>query len=134
MKAFGEMKRKGRGAPAYQAKEQAIETQIRHFLNLKGIFHWKAKTVGTFDQKRGVFRQNASYMKGVSDILGLHKGKLIAIEVKSAKGAVRPEQKVFIDEVNKRGGFAFVARSVEDVQEKLKEMEGAQNDNPKTSE
>jgi penicillin-binding protein-related factor A (putative recombinase) len=96
-------------------KEQWIETQIRHYLGLKGVFHWKAKTVGTYDPTKKVFRKNAGYMKGVSDILGIWQGKFFAIEVKTPKGRVSPEQKVFLARFQEEGGIAFVARSVEDV-------------------
>jgi hypothetical protein len=100
-------------------KEQVIETQIRTFLSLRGIFHWKAKTVGTYDPRKKIFRKNAGYMKGVSDIIGLHNGIMLAIEVKSASGRVSPEQEIFQANVRANGGIAFVARSVADVQQKL---------------
>ena len=43
----------------------------------------------------------------------------LAIEVKTPKGRVRPEQQKFINCVKKAGGIAFVARSVEDVKKVL---------------
>ncbi len=43
----------------------------------------------------------------------------LAIEIKSSKGRLRPEQKQFIDCVKKAGGLAFVARSVDDVRKEL---------------
>lgn len=104
-----------------KVKESWIEAQIHHYLSLKGIFAWKAKTVGTYDPVKKIFRKpGANYMRGVSDILGvLDGGRTLAIEVKTPTGRVSPEQKTFIEQVNKRGGLAFVARSVEDVKAKL---------------
>jgi penicillin-binding protein-related factor A (putative recombinase) len=96
-------------------KEKWIESQILHYLGLKGIFAWKAKTVGTYDPTKKVFRKNAGYMKGVADILGIWRGKLLAIEVKTPTGKLSPEQKQFLSRVQEEGGIAFVARSVEDV-------------------
>ncbi len=102
-------------------REQVIETQIRTYLSLKRIFHWKAKTVGTYDEKLGRFRKSAGYMKGISDILGIFNGRLLAIEVKSAVGRLSPAQVIFQDEVRRHGGIAFVARSVSDVQAALQQ-------------
>jgi hypothetical protein len=106
-------------------REQVIETQIRTFLNLKGIFAWKAKTTGTYDPVKKVFRKNAGQMKGVADIIGIYKKRFMAIEVKSDKGRLSPEQKVFLRRVVEEGGLAMVARSVSDVQAKLKEWDVA---------
>ena len=53
--------------------------------------------------------------KGGADLLGIAPdGRFLAVETKTAKGAVRPEQLTFIAAVQKAGGRAGVARSVED--------------------
>lgn len=58
--------------------------------------------------------------KGSSDILGILKGgRLLAIEVKNSKGKLSPEQEEFLHEINQRDGWAFVARSLDDVIAKL---------------
>ena len=56
---------------------------------------------------------------GVPDIIGCFKGRLIGIEIKSEKGVVSEYQKEFIENINRAGGLAFVARSVDDVIEGL---------------
>ena len=56
---------------------------------------------------------------GVPDIIGCFKGRLIGIEIKSEKGVVSEYQKEFIENINRAGGLAFVARSLEDVIEGL---------------
>lgn len=53
--------------------------------------------------------------KGSSDIIGIYRGRFLAIEVKTPKGRVSKEQENFIDIVNKAGGIAFVARHPDDV-------------------
>lgn len=53
--------------------------------------------------------------KGTSDILGIWKGKMLCIEVKSAKGKLRPEQVTFLGDMSRLGAIAFVARSLDDV-------------------
>lgn len=57
--------------------------------------------------------------KGVPDILGCFQGKFLGIEVKTENGRLSPEQDRFIKNLNDAGGIAFVARSVDDVIEKL---------------
>lgn len=52
---------------------------------------------------------------GGADLLGVAPdGRFLAVEVKTATGRVSKEQKRFIDAVNRAGGLAGVARSVED--------------------
>ena len=52
---------------------------------------------------------------GGSDLIGWSGGAIfIAIEVKSERGRVRPEQKAFIDAVRAAGGRAGIARSVDE--------------------
>lgn len=52
---------------------------------------------------------------GGSDILGIApNGKFLAVEVKTATGRPTKEQLNFIDVINKRGGIAGIARSVND--------------------
>lgn len=55
----------------------------------------------------------------MSDVIGIVHGRFLAIEVKSPTGRVRPEQAAFLAEVARHGGLAFVARSCQDVVDKL---------------
>lgn len=81
----------------------------------------KIKTTGTFDQKIGKFRKPSPwYRKGVSDILGIYKGKFLAIEVKSAKGRLSPNQIIFQQEVTEHGGYALTIKSIEELELQLK--------------
>jgi hypothetical protein len=82
--------------------EAQITYGIRSLLNQFGIFHWKhwGGPMGT---------------KGVSDIIGCYKGRMLAIEIKSEKGRVTADQQYFLDQVNKAGGLGFVAKSIDDV-------------------
>ena len=56
---------------------------------------------------------------GVPDIVGIFKGRFLGIEVKTERGKLSDHQKHFIDRINASGGIAFVARSYQDVVEKL---------------
>lgn len=46
-------------------------------------------------------------------------GRFLAIEVKAAKGKVSPHQQLFLDEIRARGGVAFVARAIDEVESAL---------------
>jgi hypothetical protein len=51
---------------------------------------------------------------GSADLVGLVDGRFIALEVKTATGRVRPEQKAWLSCVRAFGGFAAVVRSTSD--------------------
>jgi Holliday junction resolvase len=87
-------------------KEKDITMQIRNLLKTFQIFHWKN-------------HGGPMGAKGVPDILGCYQGKFLGIEVKTEKGKPSPEQVRFIQNLNDAGGIAFIARSVDDVIEKL---------------
>ena len=86
--------------------EKEITASIRMVLRTFGIFHWKVW-------------QGLGSEKGVSDIIGIYKGKFLAIEVKTEKGRLSKHQEEFLDHVVWNGGIAIVARSVDDVFEGL---------------
>ena len=104
-----------------QKLEKEIERDIFLFLRIIGVYCWKNDSVGIFDPTRKVYRKsnNPNRIKGVSDILGIIQGRMLAIEVKSASGSTTDEQRRFIAKVNQEGGIAFVARSVEQTAENL---------------
>jgi len=83
-------------------REKDITKAIRDFLNALGIFHWKV-------------HQGLGSEKGAPDIIGIYQGRLLGIEVKVPRGQPSENQKQFIAAINRAGGIAFVARSVDDV-------------------
>lgn len=57
---------------------------------------------------------------GCPDVLGqLRDGRLLGVEVKAAKGKLRPEQAVFLERIRAAGGVAFMARDCRDVLREL---------------
>jgi hypothetical protein len=101
--------------------EQGIQSAILALLRAYQIVCYKHQNSGIYSVKR----QNyiPSHTRGVSDIIGcLPGGGFLAIEVKRPGGKLSPEQQQFIDTINQAGGLAFVAHSVEEVQEKLKDV------------
>lgn len=104
--------------------EREIEEEILFYLNKKGIFAWKNLTGGYFDPVRKRYRKQSSKfaINGVSDIIGIYESRPLFIEVKSKKGVVRKEQKQFIARAQREGALAFIARSVDDVDNYLREQ------------
>lgn len=98
-------------------KETDIKNAILEYLSLSGIEAWPNDSVGIWDPRKRVYRKKSSrfHMNGVADILGIMpNGKLLAIEVKTRKGVVSPNQKAFLKMIEKNCGLAFVARSLKD--------------------
>lgn len=58
---------------------------------------------------------------GSSDLIGIlaPSGRFVALEVKSARGRVTPEQDLFLTLIQDRGGFAAVVRSVDEARAAL---------------
>ena len=103
--------------------EKEVENNILQWLSyLPSGFFRKNNSTGIYDSKAKVFRKqmNKFAINGVSDILGIHKGYFIAIEVKAPNSKARPKhQKDFIDLVNSHGGKAGFATCISDVKKIL---------------
>lgn len=98
--------------------EKDIQRQICDYLALKHIFFWRSNNVPIFSQGR--FRAMPKYSpKGLPDILCVHGGKFIGIEVKRPKGYTNPKQRndqgKFKENLELSGGFYYTATSLEEV-------------------
>jgi hypothetical protein len=103
-------------------KEGDILRQIMAYLKANRIYSWRQNTGGVPLGDGKGFRPAAT--RGVPDIIGiLPGGRMLAIEVKSEKGRITPEQESFLDEINRNGGVAFVARSLDHVVSTLREAD-----------
>ncbi len=78
--------------------------------------------MGTFDPVRGVYRSNGGKFteRGSSDILGIYRGKMLCIEVKSKTGRLRPEQESFLNQMERLGAIAGMVRSLDQAIELIK--------------
>ena len=106
--------------------EKEIVNAIIEYLQYKKIYCWRNQSTGVYDVKNQAFRRLPKYaLNGVSDILGiLPNGTFLAIEVKTKTGVASQNQKDFIQEIKKRKGVAFIARSIDEVQSVLKSICG----------
>lgn len=72
--------------------------------------------VGNFELIDG--RRIQVGIAGMSDLMGLHDGRFIAIEVKTPNGRTDPDrlkaQQMFVAAIRRLGGLAGFARSVDD--------------------
>lgn len=95
--------------------EKNIQKSIKDYLELKKYTVVKFSSVGIYD------RNSNSYIpqgrKGVSDLLCCQPktGRFIAIEVKKPGNKPSEFQSDFINEIQSKGGLAFVAYSIDDV-------------------
>lgn len=106
--------------------EKELVNYLIHLLNAKGHFVWR-NNAGLihlhYQNKKGQssYRRLLVGVKGGSDILGISvDGKFIAVECKFGKYKTTFLQEEFLKEIEKRGGYAIVARSEDDLPEMLK--------------
>lgn len=102
---------------SYDLRESDIRTMIFDYLGKIGVFCWLDRQ-GISKPGRGTFKSS----KGVADIIGIYKGKPLAIEVKKPGGDLSTIQFFWLDRFRKAGGIVIVACSIVDVQKGLKEV------------
>lgn len=96
-----------------QPLEKEIQNSILEYLHFKGIFCWKEHSSGIMID--GGKRYMPLGLRGKADILGVYKGRFLAIEVKRPHGRLSAEQEAFLSQIEANGGLAFVATSIDDV-------------------
>lgn len=96
--------------------EAELLTFTLKYLKARKIFHWRMplgaviRTIG----KRVI--HCPSPIKGMPDIGGiLPSGQFFALELKSAKGKLSPEQTTWINDINKNNGIAVVIRTTKEL-------------------
>jgi len=107
-------------------KESEIQRYCLRYLKAKGYYFGRVNVGGI---KRGnVWCQNPYTLKGVPDIIGFYKRmsqkmmvswNMFAIECKSDKGKLSPDQIKFKEHFEASGGLYIVARNPEDIEEIL---------------
>lgn len=79
-------------------KESEIQNAICEYLSLKRYFFWRQNTAPTVQSINGQaqYRRMSKYaLRGVPDIIVVHDGKVIFIEVKRPKGKLSEFQEDF---------------------------------------
>lgn len=83
--------------------ETDIKNQIKDYLYLRGWFNFPL-TAGM-----------GSY-PGLPDRIAVKNGRVLFIEVKTAKGKQSPKQEEFEDRIKEAGGEYYVVRGIDDIQ------------------
>jgi len=83
-------------------KESSLKRAAKDFLAYRQIKTW---AIGA----------SAFHSRGLPDRIGVFKGRPLAIEFKSPKGKLSPEQKEFREAWEGVGGIYIEARSIEDL-------------------
>lgn len=100
--------------PIYKVPESAVVNACIKWLWANGVYCWRQNT-GAFKPKDS--NRFIRYgIPGCADILGVAKGRFIAIECKSARGKTSPLQEAFKKHIEDHGGIYIVARSIDDLE------------------
>ena len=100
-------------------KEMDVLRSIQLALSEVGAVTWRNNS-GVLKNPAGIPVKFGIGNPGGSDLIGIYKGRFLAVEVKAAKGKPTPAQVNFIEVVKRNGGIAGVARSPEDALELLR--------------
>jgi len=63
-------------------------------------------------------------LAGRADLIGVFRGRFVALEVKTTRGRQTAEQQMFQQLIERKGGEYAVLRSVEDARSWLESMRG----------
>jgi hypothetical protein len=89
-------------------RESEIQKQCLDYLKALNVFHWRSNNIAV---KGRVFHG----LLGVPDIIVLHNGYFIGLEIKTKEGKQTKEQRDFERNCTINGGFYFVIRSIDDL-------------------
>lgn len=114
-----------------QISESEVVQEVKQVLIICGLSKKNEKDPGAPSQVQrintGAFKVGARYIRtanpGTLDFEGYDKkGRMLGIECKRPKGGrLSPEQKARIEDINARGGVAFVVTSGKEALDKLRE-------------
>lgn len=99
--------------------EKDIQRTICDWLCLKGYFFWRSNNIPVFGMNNGgkmTFRALPKYTpKGLPDIMVIHKGKFIALEIKRKKAKQTFEQEIFGKKLIENGGIYYILHCYGDI-------------------
>lgn len=97
--------------------EAVIQRQILDWLKETGLLHWRQNSGVVFTGRRRIKLGDS----GLPDIVVVVPpgGRLVGLEVKSAKGTLRPDQKKFRKAACDAGALYFVVRTLTQAKEAI---------------
>lgn len=96
-----------------------IVKAILDYLKFRNILAWRTNSGISWQSYKGKQYPVHNAPKGTSDIIGIYKGRFLAIEVKRHGGYASAYQEAFLRDIQNRGGIAFIAYSIDDVDKEL---------------
>ncbi len=103
-------------------KESFIQAEILAWLRSTGLLHWRSNSGSLFLHGRHI-NLGPLGCADISLVLPTH-GTFVGMEVKSARGKLRPEQVTYAAGLTKMGGKYFVVRSVQDAKDAVAQCLG----------
>ena len=106
-------------------KEAVVLKQVEEWLTLHKIWHMRCNNAAGKAQS-GMFMRsftcNGHSVKGVSDIYAIIDGISLWIECKRPVGGIiSPDQRNFLDAMNRNGAVGIVVNGIESLESQLKE-------------
>lgn len=99
-------------------KESELLSFALTCLKQSGMVYWRVPNGPVMHSINGKMIRKCSPIKGFPDIAGvLPSGKFFAIELKTDKGRLSPEQLEWITKLNHSGAIAVVLRSKEEIRD-----------------
>ena len=90
--------------------EAEITKEIRYYLNTMNIWHYKNWS-------------GPMSPRGIPDIIGIYRGKFLAVEIKKPRGKLTELQQIFLDRVKNEGGLSVCVHSCEELADFLEKEE-----------
>lgn len=106
--------------------ENVIQNEIFSYLIEHNYFFWRSNNIPVFGKNNGgkyMYRSLPKHTpRGLPDIIVIHEGKFIAIEVKRVGAKLSDTQADFGLKVVKNKAYYIVARSVEELDNEMKRI------------
>jgi len=111
----GTKKPRGKFLKDGSVKESFIQAEILAWLRSTGLLHWRSNSGSLFLHGRHI-NLGPLGCADISLVLPTH-GTFVGMEVKSARGKLRPEQVKYAAGLTKTGAKYFVVRSVQEAKD-----------------
>lgn len=118
----GTKKPRGKFLKDGSVKEAFIQAEILAWLRSTGLLHWRSNSGSLFLHGRHI-NLGPLGCADISLVLPTH-GTFVGLEVKSARGKLRPEQVKYAAGLTRMGGKYFVVRSVQDAKDAVAQCLG----------
>lgn len=104
-----------------QSESSALTDAVIKYIKLHGGNAYRINTVGIYDKEMGGLR-NSGMKKGLPDVIGIHKGRFIGVEIKIGKDRQSDYQKDREVEINQAGGIYLIAKTFDQIKPLLDEI------------